>query len=83
MNFPKLPKVPVTHFEFDTGPFRVSHMREPRGFGSWAFTIDGRAIEFSPAMTYRDAKAWAKATYREKMAKLGAYPEYLEIKVLP
>lgn len=70
-----------THFEFDSGPYRASHMKEPRGFGSWAFQVHGnREILFSPAMTLRDAKRWVKAEIL-KVAPAGI--DYVEVKVLP
>lgn len=46
---------------FDTRQFVLSHGREPRGRGSWAFDSDRRGNDpvFSPSMTYQDAKKWA------------------------
>lgn len=47
---------------FDTTPYRASHLREPRGRGSWAFEFEGyrdRDILWSPSMTYTEAKKWA------------------------
>ena len=45
-----------------TGRFELSHGRMPRGFGTWAFDIDGETVFFSGL--YRDAK---KAAIRAAM----------------
>lgn len=50
-----------TTVSFNTAPFVRSHMVEPRGRGSWAFSFEGREPIFSPAMTLVEAKKWAKA----------------------
>lgn len=51
-------------FLFDTRPFVTSHMKQPRGFGSWAFSTDqtGDQVFFSPAMTLTQARKWLKTT---------------------
>lgn len=56
---------------FYTMQFTASHMREPKGRGSWMFAqVDdatGQVDEnfdnmlTSPSMTYTEAKRWAKA----------------------
>lgn len=43
---------------FDSHQFVMSHMRRPKGFGSWAFEFEGKGPVFTPAMTYGDAKKW-------------------------
>lgn len=62
--------------DFETAPYVRSHGKEPRGRGSWAFSIierpdvnDPNAILWSPAMTYTKAKAWAVAQIRERYGK--------------
>lgn len=63
-----------TTIDIDDSPFRRSHMRSPSGFGSWAFSLEanprniGRDVVFTPAMTYRDAKVWARAWFRQQQA---------------
>jgi hypothetical protein len=56
-------------FEFDTSEYRLSHVHNPRGRGTWAFGINSRDPEpgqvlWSPSMTYTEAKAWAKRELR-------------------
>ncbi len=53
--------------DFDTTPFVASHGKEPKGYGQWCFgtkrNIDVMKDDecfWSPAMTYGDAKKWAK-----------------------
>jgi hypothetical protein len=57
---------------FNTTEFVASHCRAPRGRGSWAFevaTVDGHLaegpMEFSPSMTYTDAKKWMRTRATE------------------
>lgn len=52
-------------FEFDTREFRLSHSREPRGYGSWAFQFEGRDIVWAPSSTYADARKWVRAEIRK------------------
>lgn len=52
-------------FEFSTRDFLFSHGKEPRGYGSWAFEIEGGPAVFAPTSTYAEAKKWAKARARE------------------
>jgi hypothetical protein len=53
--------------DFCTRPFFRSHMREPRGFGSWAFAPTAEApmeqVVFSPSMTFTAAKKWVRETH--------------------
>jgi hypothetical protein len=50
---------------FDTTPWTTSRMTAPRGFGSWAFTVDGTTdVVFTPAMTFTDARKWMTARIR-------------------
>lgn len=57
-------------FEFNTRDFRFSHGKEPRGFGSWAFEIEGHELVWAPTSTFTDAKKWARAEAK-KMAPAG------------
>jgi hypothetical protein len=56
--------------EFDTAEFFRSHMRNPKGWGSWAFFIESASGQrkrdpvFAPPSSYADAKAWVKAHIR-------------------
>ncbi len=52
-------------FDFSTREFRFSHGKEPRGFGGWAFSIEGSEPVWAPSSTYADAKKWARAKARE------------------
>jgi hypothetical protein len=50
-----------THF--DDRMYRLSHMRAPRGQGSWAFqfSVGGHDAKFAPgSLTLADAKKWAR-----------------------
>lgn len=52
--------------EFNDTQYRFSHGRTPRGRGSWAFEINGiDGIQFSPSMTYAEAKRWMIGQARE------------------
>ena len=48
---------------FDTRPYYTSHLKEPRGTGSWAFAFGSRDAEpwFAPLNTYPNAKRAARA----------------------
>jgi len=62
---------------FDTGEFRRSHGKEPRGFGMWAFHLQGRPqhwpeMTFPPrSMSLTDAKAWMKREMRTNGLRSG------------
>lgn len=51
-----------------THEYELSHMKSPRGRGSWGFCPVRHArapdyldhTRFSPSMTYQEAKRWAK-----------------------
>jgi hypothetical protein len=67
-----------TYINIDDSPFVRSHMKAPRGRGSWAFSInDANApiadVVFTPSMTYADAKVWIKAWFRDQQAA-GKFP---------
>ena len=48
--------------EFRTEAFEFSHGKKPRGTGCWAFEASSTGeTMFSPSMSFKDAKAWAKA----------------------
>lgn len=64
----------MSKISFDTSEFQRSHLRTPRGRGSWAFTFGNRTpnndlsdVLFSPSGTFTEAKAWA----RIEAARLG------------
>jgi hypothetical protein len=69
-----------TTIDIDATPFIRSHMRNPRGLGSWAFATDPNPriedVMFTPFMTYREAKAWAKTWFHEQQ-KAGVFPSFL------
>ena len=45
--------------KFDTAPYCRSHFKNPKGHGSWAFSVDRAEPVFSPSMTtFADAKKW-------------------------
>lgn len=46
--------------EFITTEFEMSHGRAPRGYGSWAFEIEGRAETFWHTGTYAEARRAAR-----------------------
>jgi hypothetical protein len=59
---------------FSDRSYQLSHMRAPRGRGSWAFLISGSELPmiWSPSsMTYTEAKAWAKTKVHD-MQRTGA-----------
>lgn len=68
-----------TFLEIDDSPFVRSHMKAPRGFGSWAFSTEPnpkdvcRDVQFTPAMNWSDAKVWIKAWFRDQQAA-GVFP---------
>ncbi len=51
-----MPKV-----SFDTAPYVRSHMKPPRGRGSWAFCFGESEAWFTPSVTYGEAKKLARA----------------------
>jgi hypothetical protein len=66
---------------FDTRPFVRSHMKEPRGRGSWAFSIDGGEAIFSPSMTLAEARRWVRGKVAE-VAPAG-FDGCVAVQVLP
>lgn len=61
-----------TAITFDTSDYYNSHLREPRGRGSWAFMLESdfrsgenyfENIKWSPSMTYGEAKKWARKIF--------------------
>ena len=60
--------------EFNTDQFVFSHGRQPKGYGGWAFgtkrnpdTMNSDECWFTPgAMTYGEAKKWAKAEAKRR-----------------
>jgi hypothetical protein len=82
-----------TKIEIDDSPFVRSHMKGPKGYGSWAFSLERnprdvcKDVVFTPAMTYSDAKVWIKAWFRDQQAA-GQFPSpgnlgYVEIYAQP
>jgi len=58
-----------TAVKFDTTPWTRSHTAAPRGFGSWAFQVDGSdEVVFTRAMTFTDARKWMTARVRDDSA---------------
>lgn len=72
----------MTKIDIDNSPFVRSHMRNPSGRGSWAFSLQANPrdvltdVVFTPSMTYSDAKVWVKAWFRAQQAA-GAFPRDL------
>ena len=71
-----------TSIDIDPSPFYRSHLRNPSGRGSWAFSLQSnprdvlKDVVFTPSMTYADAKVWIKAWFRAQQAT-GTYPSDL------
>jgi hypothetical protein len=57
----------MSRFEFSTTDYEWAHGREPRGRGSWAFSLERNpdvsadTVLWSPSMTFTDAKRWFAA----------------------
>ena len=51
-------------YEFDTSKYEYSYGHSPKGYGSWAFNIEGYEV-FAPSSTYSNAKKWAKTKAKE------------------
>ena len=76
-----------TFIEIDDSPFIRSHMRSPRGRGSWAFTIgqpDYRDVQkdviFTPGgMSWSEAKVWIKAWFRDQQIA-GRFPSAADLR---
>lgn len=49
---------------FDTSEYEISHARQPRGRGSWAFFDEKGDLHFTPSMTFTEAKRWARANLK-------------------
>lgn len=60
--------------EFVTSPYERSHCTQPRGRGSWAFSLERdpcdviKDVVFTPSCTYAEAKAWARNWAREQLS---------------
>ena len=61
---------------FETREYRSSHLREPRGRGSWAFRHLDETI-WSPSMTYGEAKRWARAEWQARRPTAGTIIVYV------
>lgn len=78
----------ATKIEFNTTPYKLSHMSEPRGTGSWAFALQERKEEivFAPgSLKLSDAKKWMREYVLDMQAE-GAIPDYVEnvvVNILP
>lgn len=66
-----------TRFIFDTSPYRSSHMKEPRGRGSWAFQLRDGEPWFAPVSTYREAMRAAKEHFAAQTTAACAVLEVL------
>lgn len=61
-------------FTFDTTSYIGAHGKDPKGFGRWGFSIGTSKVEdynvdtvvFTPAMSYTDAKKFAKQTFKDR-----------------
>ena len=57
----------IPRIEVRTSEFQFEHGRAPRGRGSWAFQFSFKRpgdYDWSPSMTYSEAKRWAVARVR-------------------
>lgn len=58
----------MSKIEFITTPFFLSHGKEPKGKGCWAFSLDKKAdaenIFFTKSMLYSEAKKEAKKHFK-------------------
>lgn len=58
----------ATFVIFDNSQYKRSHMKDPRGYGSWAFSVPSvpamRDPVFAPTSTFADAKKWMAAKVR-------------------
>jgi hypothetical protein len=66
---------------FDSAPFVRSHMKQPKGRGSWAFSIEGGEPLFAPVMTLNEAKLWVTEQVR-RLAPAG-FKGVVVVQVLP
>jgi hypothetical protein len=61
----------------NTSSYEFSHGRKPRGFGSWAFTINGELKWFNQA-TYGQAlkkvKDYVRQNYKRKFVTIRVEP---------
>lgn len=64
---------------FEPRPFALSHLHQPRGLGTWVFSIasvDGNPFPgegsqyWSPPMHYAQAKAWAARMARASLPEV-------------
>lgn len=67
---------------FTAQPYRNSHNKEPRGYGSWAFDFGDGVAVFAPSSSYVEAKRWAKERARAKWIDRSS-PLAVTISVLP
>lgn len=70
--------------EFDTAPYRNSHLSGPRGRGSWAFGLsrdadacDREQVLWSPSMTYSEAKKWAREEIKRRFGPAASGTLYI------
>lgn len=70
---------------FNDRPYRTSHMKAPRGYGSWAFSFSegGADAIFAPSSTYQDAKRWARNEAKRRAAIAGVKDYTIYADVLP
>jgi len=57
--------VSAVRIQFSDAPYRASHLRAPRGRGSWAFSVhrtprDCADLVWAPSGTLGEAKRWAR-----------------------
>lgn len=73
-------------FRFNTREFVSSHMRQPKGRGSWAFVAEVNGdlsdVIFSPSMTLTDAKKWVQSKLAKDVFSLKA-DDVVFVDVLP
>lgn len=72
-------------FEFSTRQYVFSHGKNPKGYGSWAFSVQeldgGKQIFWAPTSTYGLAKTWIKNHVRPLIP--ADYAGTVTINVLP
>jgi hypothetical protein len=67
-------------FDFNTRKFEGSYGRKPRGWGVWAFEVEGFELFTPHSMIYTEAKKWVK---NEVTKMAGESTGYFTITVLP
>lgn len=65
-------RMPLSAIRVDTAPYERSHMKAPRGRGSWAFDLDGERRFAVPLFWHSGTYAEAVRAARLAAQKLGS-----------